>query len=209
MPLALLPDWLTADGLFQLLGPWTLVGFAAIIFIECGLFIGLFFPGDSLLFLAGMLVASGAISQPLWLVITVLYVAAVAGNILGYHIGHVAGPRLFSNTESRWLRPEYVERTHAFFERYGNRAIVLARFVPIVRSLITAVAGIARMDRGKFYFYSAIGAIFWVIGIVLLGSALGEFTFVKDNLEFILLAFVVVSTIPILTELRKYRREGR
>lgn len=203
--LALLPDWLTADGLFNLLGPWTLVGFAIIIFVECGLFVGMFFPGDSLLFLTGMLVAGGSIKEPLWLVLAVLYLAAVGGNILGYHIGRVAGPVLFTRDDSRFLKPEYVTRTHQFFEHYGNRAIVLARFVPIVRSIITAVAGVAQMDRWKFYAYSALGAIPWVIGVVSLGVALGEVQFVKDNLELFLIGFVVLSTIPIITELRKHR----
>jgi len=204
--LALLPTWLSAEGLLNLLGPWTLVGVTVVIFVECGLFVGMFFPGDSLLFLVGMLVATGTIAQPLWLVIAILYVAAVAGNVVGYHLGVSVGPKLFSNAEAKWLKPQYVTQTQAFFDKYGNRAIVLARFVPIVRSVITAVAGIAGMDRRKFYSYSAIGAIFWVIGVLLLGFALGKNAFVKEHLELILLSFVVLSMVPIFVEIRKHRK---
>ena len=203
--IGLLPDWLSAEGLFDILGPWALIGFTVIIYVECAIFLGMFFPGDSLLFLTGMLVAAGDIGEPLWLVLLVLYLAAILGNITGYHVGAAVGPRLFNRPDSRFLKPEHVEKTHAFFEKYGATSIILARFVPIVRSLITAVAGIAGMDRRKFYLYSAIGAVFWVIGVVLLGVALGRVEFVRNNLEAFLLGFVVVSFIPILVELRRHR----
>lgn len=204
--LALLPEWLSAEGLFEILGPWALVGFTLIIFMECGLFVGMFFPGDSLLFLTGMLLATGAIDAPLWLALTLLYAAAVVGNIVGYHIGQGLGPRLFNRPDSKLLRPEYIEKTQLFFDKYGTRAIVLARFVPIVRTLITALAGAAKMPARTFYVYSAIGAIFWVIGVTLLGYALGEVAFVKANLEVILLSFVALSVVPIIIEVIKHRR---
>ena len=204
--LTLLPDWLSAEGLFEILGPWALVGFTLIIFAECGLFIGMFFPGDSLLFLTGLLVATGAISEPLWLVIAVLYVAAVAGNIVGYHTGELLGPKLFNRPESKLLKPEYIEKTSAFFEKYGAKAIVLARFVPIVRTLITAVAGAAKMDKKTFYSYSAIGAVIWVVGVTGAGAALGNIPFVRTNLELILLSFVFLSMAPIVLEIFKHRR---
>ena len=207
--LALLPEWLTAEGLLEIFGPWALAGFTVIIFVECGLFVGMFFPGDSLLFLTGMLVTSGALDYPLLLVIALLYIAAVAGNVVGYHLGEAIGPKLFSRPDSKILRPEYVQKTQDFFEKYGARAIVLARFVPIVRTLITAVAGIAHMDRKKFYFYSAVGAIFWVVGITSLGAALGDVPFVKANLELVLLSFVFLSTIPIVVEVIKHRRTAK
>jgi membrane-associated protein len=205
LPLALLPSWLSAEGLFDLLGPWALVGFTAIIFLECAIFVGLFFPGDSLLFLTGLLVASGQMKEPLWLVMLVLYVAAVLGNVVGYHFGAAIGPRLLNRPNSKLLRPEYVAKTQEFFERHGTRAIVLARFVPIVRTLITAVAGIAGMDRKRFYVYSAAGAVVWVIGVTWLGSLLGEIEFVRANLEPILLGMVVLSVIPVILEIRKSR----
>ena len=206
--IGLLPSWLSADGLFELLGPWALVGFAAIIFMECGLFIGMFFPGDSLLFLVGMLIAGEKMHDNIFVAIAILYTAALVGNIVGYQFGSLVGPKLFNRPNSKILRPEYVQRTHDFFERYGSRAIILARFVPIVRTLITATAGIAGMDRKKFIAYSAIGAVPWVIGVVLLGYWLGNFAFVKANLELILLSFVVLSVIPIGVEILRHRKSS-
>lgn len=209
MKLALLPDWLSAEGLFEILGPWAVIGFTIIIFLECGLFIGILFPGDSLLFLTGMLVASGAIDQPLWLVISLLFSAAVLGNIVGYHVGNYFGPKLFTNPNSRFLKPEYVEKTHVFFEKYGAKAIILARFVPIVRTLITATAGVAGMDRKKFYLYSLVGAIIWAIGVTLLGYWLGQIDIVKNNIEIALLLLVLVSTIPVIIEAIRHRKESK
>ena len=204
--IALLPSWLTAEGLFELLGPWALVGFAAIIFMECGLFIGIFFPGDSLIFFVGLLIKTELMKENLFVVMAILYAAAVLGNIVGYQFGYLVGPKLFNRPNSKLLRPEYVERTHNFFEKYGARAIILARFVPIVRTLITATAGIAKMDRRKFITYSAIGAVPWVVGVLLLGYGLGSFEFVKAHIEIILLSFVALSMIPIALEVLKTRR---
>lgn len=208
MKLALLPDWLSAEGLFELLGPWAVIGFTIIIFLECGLFIGILFPGDSLLFLTGMLVASGAIDQPLWLVIALLFSAAILGNIVGYHIGNYFGPKLFTNPNSRFLKPEYVEKTHIFFEKYGAKAIILARFVPIVRTLITATAGVAGMERKKFYVYSLIGAILWAVGVTVLGYWLGQIEIVKNNIEVALLLLVAISTVPIVIEAIRHRKSS-
>jgi membrane-associated protein len=204
-PLALLPEWLSAEGLFNLLGPWALIGFTLIIFMECGLFIGMFFPGDSLLFFIGMLAATDIMTEPIALIAALLYVAAVLGNVVGYQFGYLVGPRLFNRPDSKILRPEYIARTQEFFEKHGPRAILLARFVPIVRTLITAVAGAGQMDRRKFITYSAIGAVPWVIGVLTLGYLLGEISFVQKNIEIILLAFVVLSTIPIALEVRRHR----
>jgi len=206
--LALLPDWLSAEGLFELLGPWAVIGFTIIIFLECGLFIGILFPGDSLLFLTGMLVASGAIDQPLWLVIALLFSGAILGNIVGYHIGNYFGPKLFTNPNSRFLKPEYVEKTHIFFEKYGAKAIILARFVPIVRTLITATAGVAGMERKKFYVYSLIGAILWAVGVTVLGYWLGQIEIVKNNIEVALLLLVAISAVPIVIEAIRHRKSS-
>lgn len=207
--IALLPAWLSAEGLFNALGQWALVGFTIVIFLECAIFVGMFFPGDSLLFLTGLLVTTGQLDQPLWLVIAILYIAAVAGNVVGYQLGFAVGPKLFNRPNSKLLHPQYITRTEEFFEKYGPRAIILARFVPIVRTLITAMAGMGKMNRREFTIYSAVGAIAWVVGITLLGSALGHNEFVKSNLEVILLSFVLLSSIPIALEIYRHRKLTR
>ncbi len=153
----LMPDWMDPEYLLTKLGDWALWGTAAIIFIECGLLFPIL-PGDSLLFAVGLFIAHGTIDVPLWVACVILTVAAFAGNVSGYYIGRALGTALFRNPDARFLKPEYLVRTHAFFDRYGNRAIVMARFVPIVRTFITVVAGAGRMDPRRFFLYTGIGA---------------------------------------------------
>jgi membrane-associated protein len=207
--LALGPQWLDPSYLISALGPFVLVGLCLIIFAECGLLVGFFLPGDSLLFTAGLFVASGAISTPLWLVCTLLVVSALLGNVSGYWIGRAAGPAIFDRPNSRLLKPEHVERTHAFFERYGNRAIVLGRFVPIVRTFITVMAGVGKMEPKRYLTYSVIGGVAWAAGVTLLGYLLGGFTFVRGHIELMLIAVVVLSLIPLAVEFLRARRERR
>jgi len=202
---ALGPSWLDPQTLLDSLGSYALWGAAAIVFAECGLLLGFFLPGDSLLFTVGLLVTTGVIKQPLWLACLVLTVAAFLGNLSGYEIGRASGPAIFRRPDSRLFRREYVEKTSEFFERYGNRAIVLARFVPIVRTFITVMAGVGRMERSRYLTYSGIGAVLWATGVTLLGSALGRFDVVKHNIEFILLAIVAVSVIPVAIEVLRER----
>jgi len=202
---ALGPSWLDPQTLLDSLGSYALWGAAAIVFAECGLLLGFFLPGDSLLFTVGLLVTTGVIKQPLWLACLVLTVAAFLGNLSGYEIGRASGPAIFRRPDSRLFRREYVEKTSEFFERYGNRAIVLARFVPIVRTFITVMAGVGRMERSRYLTYSGIGAVLWATGVTLLGSALGRFDVVKHNIEFILLAIVAVSVIPVAVEVLRER----
>jgi membrane-associated protein len=209
MPLALVPSWLDPDHLLRMLGPYVLVGLCLIIFAECGLLIGFFLPGDSLLFTAGLFVASGLIGTPIWLVCLLLTVCAVAGNVAGYYLGYRAGPALFNRPDSRLFKREHVDKTHAFFERYGARAIVLGRFVPIVRTFITAIAGVGRMDARKYFLYSIIGGVVWASGVTLLGFWLGRITFVRDHVELILVGIVALSFIPIVIELVRARRPSR
>jgi membrane-associated protein len=192
-----------------MLGPYMLLGLCLIIFAECGLLIGFFLPGDSLLFTAGLFVANGIISTPVWLVCLLLTVCAVAGNVVGYYLGRQAGPALFNKPNSRLFKREHVERTHAFFEKYGPRAILLGRFVPIVRTFITAIAGVGRMDPRKYFTYSIIGGILWAAGVTLLGFWLGRITFVKDHVELMLISIVALSVLPIVVEVAKARRENR
>jgi len=207
--LALGPQWLDPSYLISALGPFVLVGLCLIIFAECGLLIGFFLPGDSLLFTAGLFVATGAISAPLWLVCTLLVVSALLGNVCGYWIGRAAGPAIFDRPNSRLLKPEHVERTHAFFEKYGNRAIVLGRFVPIVRTFITVMAGVGKMEPKRYLTYSVIGGVAWAAGVTLLGYLLGGFAFVREHIELMLVAVVVLSVIPLAIEFLKARREGK
>ena len=206
--LALGPEWLQPDTIISWLGPWALVGLAAIVFAECGLLLGFFLPGDSLLFTAGLFVANGAIGTPLWLVCLVLVAAAVLGNACGYWIGRAAGPAIFDKPRSRLFNPAHVLKTQEFFDKYGNRAIVLGRFVPVVRTFITVMAGVGRMEPKRYLTYSLIGGVAWAAGVTLLGFWLGQFAFVRANIELILILIVAVSVLPIAVELVRARRTG-
>lgn len=208
-PLALGPSWLNSEHLLNMLGPYVLVGLCVIIFAECGLLVGFFLPGDSLLFTAGLFVAAGFIDTPIWLVCVLLTVCAVVGNVVGYGIGYKVGPVLFSRPDSKMLKREYVDKAHDFFERYGPRAIVLARFVPIVRTFITAIAGVGRMNPRKYLTYSLVGGVAWATGVTLLGFWLGRIPFVKDNIELMLIGIVLLSIVPIIGELVRARRQIR
>jgi membrane-associated protein len=207
--MSLLPSWLNPDTILADLGAFAVVGACLIIFAECGLLIGFFMPGDTLLFTAGMFIERGAIQTPLWLMCVLLSVCAFIGNVSGYWIGAKAGPALFNKPDSRLFKREYVERTHAFFDKYGARAIILARFVPIVRTFITAIAGVGRMDARKFFLYSAIGGVLWASGVTVLGYFLGKIAFVHSNIELILVLIVLVSIIPIIVEFFRARRERK
>jgi membrane-associated protein len=143
----------------------------------------------------------------IYLACLILFVAAVVGNVTGYWIGYKAGPSLFSKPESKLFKKEYVEHTHRFFNKYGARAIIMARFVPVVRTFITASAGIGRMDFKKFVLFSAIGGFIWAVCVTLAGYYLGNIEFVKKNLEFILILVVFVSVVPIIFEYVKHRRQ--
>ena len=204
---ALGPDWLDPEYILTSFGDiafWVVVG---IIFAECGLLIGFFLPGDSLLFVTGLFIASGAISMNIYLACLILFIAAVVGNVTGYWIGYKAGPSLFSRPDSRLFKQEYVEHTNHFFNKYGARAIIMARFVPVVRTFITATAGVGRMDFRKYIVFSAIGGFIWAVGVTLAGYFLGNIEFVKKNLEFILILVVFVSVVPIVFEYIKHRRQ--
>ncbi|HEX8497314.1 MAG TPA: VTT domain-containing protein [Actinomycetales bacterium] len=202
------PSWLDPQSLLDSLGGWAMWGTAIILFVECGLFV-FFLPGDSLLFTVGLLVGRGDIEQPLWLVCLVLTIAAFAGNVVGYEIGRRAGPPLFNRPDSRLFKQRYIDETVAFFDKYGARAVVLARFVPIVRTFITITAGVGRMDRRRFFTYSAIGAVLWATGVTVLGYFLGSVDFVASNLEIIALLIVFVSILPAVVEIIRARRGER
>jgi membrane-associated protein len=204
--LALGPSWLDPQTILESLGDWALWGAMAIVFAECGLLLGFFLPGDSLLFTVGMLIGRGTIDQPLWLACTLLTVSAFVGNVVGYEIGRASGPAIFRRPNSRIFKQEYVDKTVDFFDKYGARAIVLARFVPIVRTFITVTAGVGKMDRRRYLTYSGIGAVLWAAGVTVLGSALGSIAFVREHIEAMLLIIVAVSVLPMVFEYVRHRR---
>ncbi|GAA3802831.1 MULTISPECIES: DedA family protein [Amycolatopsis] len=205
--LALMPKWFNPEYLLTEFGAYVILGLCLIIFIESSIFPVL--PGDSLLFTAGLFVAQGSIQAPLWLVCTLVTVAALLGNVLGYAIGWKAGPALFRRPDSRFFKQEYVDKTHAFLEKHGPKAVVLARFVPFVRTFITWIAGIGRMDPKKYFTYTVIGGILWAGGITALGHLLGNISFIKNNIEAIFILIVLVSVVPIVIEWAKARREKK
>jgi membrane-associated protein len=197
---------LDPEGLLKGFGGLALFAACMILFIECGLLIGLVLPGDSLLFIVGLLLASGFIDSPLWMALIVLSISATLGNLLGYWTGAKFGPKLFSRPESRVFKQEYVVTTAAFFDKHGTRAIILARFVPFVRSIITGMAGVSRMNYRTYATYSAIGGVLWVVSLTLAGYFLGNIQFVKDNIEAVTIALVIASSIPIYFEVRRQSR---
>ncbi|WP_217140759.1 DedA family protein [Streptomyces sp. AC627_RSS907] len=198
--LALGPEWISPDYLIE---TFSLPGILLIVFAESGLFA--FLPGDSLLFTAGLFVAQGEyISQPLWLVCVLIVLAAVIGDQVGYMIGKFFGPRLFNRPNSKLFKQENLEKAHEFMEKYGPKAIVLARFVPIVRTFAPIVAGAGRMQYRTFLTYNVIGGVAWGTGVTLAGYWLGQIEFIRTNVEAILVLIVVVSVVPIAIE---YLRE--
>ncbi|MET1006489.1 MAG: VTT domain-containing protein [Propionibacteriaceae bacterium] len=207
----LLPSWLDPDYLINnVFGPYALWGVAFIIFAECGLFAIL--PGDSLLFTVGLFVALGTIHHSLWFVCVVLTVAAVAGNICGYWLGRLIGPPLFkprTGLMGKIFQQKYVVQTEEFFDKYGSRALILARFVPIVRTFVTLVAGVGRMDFRRFITYTAIGGILWACGVTIAGYYLGTIDFIHRNIEAALILIVLVSLIPMGIEFLLARRRNR
>lgn len=190
----------------HLIEAFGLLGVLIVIFAECGLLIGFFLPGDSLLFTAGLLVSKGTFHTPLWALLPLLMLAAVLGNECGYLIGYRSGPAVFRRSEGRFFRKEYVDRAHSFFDRYGARSLILGRFVPVIRTVITVMAGVARMRHRSFLAYNVVGAVLWAGGVTLLGYFLGKIAFIRSHVELILIGIVVLSLLPIAIELVRARR---
>jgi membrane-associated protein len=202
--LALMPNWFNPEYLLTQFGAYVIIGLCLVIFIESSVFPVL--PGDSLLFTAGLFVAQGSIHAPLWLVCLLVSVAALLGNAVGYFLGYRVGPALFRRPDSRFFKQEYVDKTHAFLEHHGPKAVILARFVPFVRTFITWIAGVGRMDPKKYFTYTVIGGIAWAAGITALGHVLGNISFIKNNIEAIFIVIVLVSVLPIVVEWARNRR---
>jgi membrane-associated protein len=193
-------------------GSGALLVLAVILFAECGLLIGFFLPGDTLLFAAGISISTGAITSSLASFLIVAPLAAIAGNLVGYVIGYRAGPIVFDRPQSRLFRPEYVDRSHQFFERYGSWTILLGRFVPIVRTVATVMAGVGKMRFSAYALYSVIGGVVWADGILLLGHQLGKVDWVRDHkgwIDVAVVAVVVLGLIPTAVHYWRGRRTAR
>jgi membrane-associated protein len=205
--LALLPGWLDPETIIDKGGLWLV---ASIIFAESGLLIGFFLPGDSLLFITGFLASKPEglphIGQPLPLVLLVVFLAAVAGDQVGYIFGRSVGPSLFHRPKSRLFNPDNVVKAHAFFDRHGPKTIVLARFVPIVRTFTPIIAGVADMKYRTFTIYNFVGAGLWAVGVTSLGYYLGQVDIVRENVEITAVVIVALSLIPVAIEFVKHRR---
>jgi membrane-associated protein len=182
---------------------------AAVLFAECGLLVGFFLPGDTLLFAAGVSLATGKITTSLGAFLIVAPVAAILGNVVGYGIGYRAGPVVFDRPDSRWFRPEYVARSHAFFDRFGSWTIILGRFVPIVRTVASVMAGVGRMRLSAYILYTIIGGIIWTDGVLLLGRQLGKIKFVQDNKGYVDYAVVLLVVLSLLPAAIHYLRGRR
>lgn len=198
LPLALGPSWLDPEVLIRTFGT---LGILAIVFIESGLLIGFFLPGDSLLFTAGLLSATTDLLAPIWVLLITIPLAAIAGDQVGYAIGRKFGPPLFERRDSRFFKREYVDKSAAFFEKHGPKTVVLARFVPIVRTFVPVMAGTSRMNYRVFVTYNIVGGLLWGAGVTALGYFLGGIPFVKNNIEPILILIVFISVLPIIFEL--------
>jgi membrane-associated protein len=197
-----LPEHL--EGFIRDYGAWTYGILFAIIFAETGLVFAPFLPGDSLLFAVGALSARG--SFDVWIVSAVLLIAAVLGDAVNYHVGKYLGPRMARGQRFRLIKPKHLERTHEFFEKYGGKTIILARFVPIVRTFAPFVAGMGAMSYGKFVLYNIVGAAAWVAICVGAGYFFGNFEVVKKNFELVIVGIIFVSILPMVVEYMLARR---
>ena len=207
--LALMPDFLDPVKLIGYFGPWALIGLLVVVFIESGVLFPVL-PGDTLLFVAGMLAAGTAAAHEnanfqLWQLLLFIPIAAVLGGQAGYFIGRFIGLEMFK-PDARFLKQKYLDEAHAFFEQRGPFAIVLGRFVPIVRTLVPLTAGAAKMSYGVFTLFNVIGAVVWSTVLVLLGYFLGQFAIIQKLIEPIFILIAVLSALPIFFEWRKRRR---
>jgi membrane-associated protein len=201
------------EPLVQSAGPWALVVVCAIVFAETGLLIGFVLPGDTLLFFTGLLTFTGGIPQPLWLVLISISIAAVLGDQLGYFIGFRSGPRIFERKETGFFSTKNVARTQGFFTRYGGAAVILARFIAVVRTFAPVAAGVGKMHYSKFLLYNAIGGVLWTFLLVLLGYFLGHIPGVSElvtqYLGYVILGILAFTVIAAVVSFIRSKREAK
>jgi len=211
LPLLLGIDWMDPNWLLDRFGPWFFWVCLLIVLVECGLFFP-FLPGDTLLFAMGLFIAAekidvfpGPAGVELLMALVLFTVAGFLGNVAGYEIGRAIGPPLYER-DGRILKRKYFDQTSAFFDKHGNKALVIGRFVPFVRTYITVVAGVTRMERGRFFMWSAVGAVLWVLSITLLGYFLGSaIPSLGENIDKAIVVILAFSLIPIVYEWWKHR----
>jgi membrane-associated protein len=208
-------SFLSPEKLIHAFGPWAVLGVCAIIFAETGLLIGFIFPGDTLLVIMGVFSATNKdnLGVPIWVIALAIAFAAFLGGELGYIIGHKIGPRIFERKDSGIFSSENVKRTNAFFERFGPFAVILARFVPVVRTFTPILAGVSHMRYRRYSLFNAIGALAWGFGITMLGYGFGHIppvaAFVEKYIDLVLLAAVIVSVVPIGISLLRTSRKAK
>lgn len=202
-------NWLDSTTLLSSFGSLAVFGAALIIFLETATILGSFLPGDSLLFLLGLALATWLQNFPIWLAIPIVFVAAVAGSQTGFWFGKKIGPRLFSRRETFFFNHRTVEQTTKFFAKYGSRAIIMARFVPVLRALIPMFVAIANFDSKRFLKLNLIGGAAWTVGLIGAGYLLGQVEFVAKHVELFAIGFVVLSSLPLPFELLRERLASR
>jgi membrane-associated protein len=195
------------NSIIQTYGTWTYIILFLIIFCETGLVVAPLLPGDSLLFAAGTFAASGSLN--LGLVLALLLIAAILGDAVNYWVGNLLGPKVFKNPDSRIFKQEYLEKTQKFYDKYGTKTIIIARFVPIVRTFAPFVAGIGKMKYSTFLTYNIIGAVLWVLSCTLLGYFFGNIPIVKENFELAIFGIIGISVLPVAIEMWKHRSEKK
>ncbi len=210
--LALLPGFLDPVNLLNSFGAWVLVGLLLVVFIESGLLFPLL-PGDSLLFTAGLIAASKSTDiepfAPIWLLLILIPIAAILGDQVGFLIGSKGGTALFKSNDARFFKKKYIDESHAFFEKHGPITIILARFVPIVRTFAPVVAGASKMKYSLFLTYNVVGGILWGAGVTMLGYLLGQIDFIREHVDIIFIIIVLVSVLPIVIEVGKRMIKAR
>ena len=207
---ASITDYLDAQHLIDSFGKWVLLGIMAVIFVEVGLLFPIL-PGDSLLFTAGALVAQDELDAKIgiWPLMGLLILAAYAGTQTGYLIGRTAGPKVFAKEDSRFFKQKYIDQTYAYFDKYGGRTLIVAQFIPFVRTYASVAAGVGKMKYRQFALWNLAGVVLWAGGVTFLGYLLGNIGFIKDNIEALLVLVVFFSVLPIIVEVWRKRRRAK